>query len=274
MDWKILHVFLKVCGYSNGHLGMNLTKTPYLVLFVILGAIGVTAAFAGGMTIFNQDVVFQENIQADKSLNVDGEIFGKTIDGVNQEINQIKNLISKPDVVFGTTSDNLMSILLGNGDGTFAAQPDVAAAFPSIPFDVAIGDLNNDGNQDVVVASTTDVTVLLGNGDATFTAQPGVPVGVGTRGVAIGDLNNDGKQDVVTANFNSNNISVLLNNGDGTFAKSDFAVETHPRGVAIGDLNNDGKQDVVVANESSATISIRIGNGEGGFFFQATALSD
>jgi len=54
-----------------GHLG-RFTSTPYLVLFVILGGIGITAAFAGGMTIFNQTVVFQENVQMDKALNVDG----------------------------------------------------------------------------------------------------------------------------------------------------------------------------------------------------------
>jgi len=84
-------------------------------------------------------------------------------------------------------SDGDISVLLGIGDGTFTAQHDVAVG--DAPRSVAIGDLNNDGDQDVVVANfpDDDISVLLGNGDGTF-VRTDVVIGGGPITVAIGNL--------------------------------------------------------------------------------------
>jgi hypothetical protein len=84
--------------------------------------------------------------------------------------------------------------------------------------------------------------------------------------VAIGDLNGDGRLDLATANEESNTVSVLLGNGDGTFGpKSDYGAGSNPFSVAIGDLNGDGKPDLAVANAGSGTVSVLMGSGDGSF---------
>jgi len=84
--------------------------------------------------------------------------------------------------------------------------------------------------------------------------------------VATGDLNGDGRLDLVTANSTSNNVSVLLGNGDGTFGtKVDYATGSDPHCVALGDLNGDGRLDLATANGSSNSVSILLGEGDGTF---------
>jgi hypothetical protein len=108
-----------------------------------------------------------------------------------------------------------VSVLLGNGDGTFAAKTDFVAG-PG-PYSVAIGDLNADGKPDVVAsnASSNNVSVLLGNGDGTLGEKTDYETGASPQSVAIGDLNADGKRDLAVANRNPGTVSVLLNVGPG-----------------------------------------------------------
>ena len=91
-------------------------------------------------------------------------------------------------------------------------------------------------------------------------------MGTNPRSVAIGDFNGDGKADIATPNFNSNNVSVLLGIGDGSFAAAtNFAVGTGPYSVAIGDFNGDGKADIAAANINSNNVSVLLGTGSGSF---------
>ncbi len=88
----------------------------------------------------------------------------------------------------------------------------------------------------------------------------------GTFSVTTGDFNSDGKPDIVTANFYRNNVSLLLNQGGGTFqSATTFAVGATPIAVTTGDFNNDGKLDFATANYNANSISIRLGNGNGTF---------
>jgi probable HAF family extracellular repeat protein len=175
------------------------------------------------------------------------------------------------DIVTPNANDNTVSVLLGNGNGTF--QPQTTDATGPGPLSVAIGDLNGDGKPDLVVANgnsfSTD-SVLLGNGDGTFQPQTTVFVGESHQ-VVIGDLNGDGKPDLVNANSNSGTVSVSLGNGDGTFQpRTTYAVEpgfggSGPIAVAIADLNGDGKPDLVTADYSVNAVSVLLGNGNGTF---------
>jgi hypothetical protein len=82
------------------------------------------------------------------------------------------------------------------------------------------------------------LTILLGNGDGTFTPAPGspAPIGSGQNAMVVADLNGDGKLDVAVTNYESNSVSVLLGNGDGTFTEalgSPIPVGTAPIAIAL-----------------------------------------
>ena len=143
-----------------------------------------------------------------------------------------------------------MSVLLGNGDGTF--QPAASFAAGAVPVSVALGDVNGDGRPDLAVAnggSDSTVSVLLGNGDGTFQAAVSfsagdIPVGRRARRCERGwaARPRGGEQ------FNDA-VSVLLGNGDGTYQPAvSFAAGAFPSSVALGDVNGDGRPDLAVAN--------------------------
>ena len=158
-----------------------------------------------------------------------------------------------------------VSVLLGNGDGTFGARTDVVAG--SSPYCVAMRDLNGDGHLDLAVANegSSAVSVLLGNGDATFGQQAEYGA-TDPYSVAIGDLNTDNILDLAVANTYSHTVSVLLGNGDGSFGvKTDYGTGGSAVSVAISDLNGDGRPDLVVSNAGSNTVSVLLGSGDGSF---------
>ena len=150
----------------------------------------------------------------------------------------------------------IVSIFLGNGDGTF--QTGIEYPTGPLPDSVNAADFNGDGILDLVTASGTygsnnTVSVLLGNGDGTF--QPNVDYTTGTAPsfVALGDYNGDGKIDMAVANQVSNTVSILLGNGNGTFRPYiDFPAGTGANGIATGDFNSDGRLDLAVGDLSSA----------------------
>ena len=137
---------------------------------------------------------------------------------------------------------------------------------------MAVGDLNGDGKEDLAVAcrDSDNVAVLLGNGDGTFTGVAGSPFAAGDApvSVAMGDLNGDGAPDLAVANNFSNNVSILLGNGQGSFveaADSPFAVGSSPASLAMGDFDGDGIPDLAVANTFSDDVSVLMGIGNGNF---------
>lgn len=171
-----------------------------------------------------------------------------------------------------------VSVLLGNGDGTF--QP--AQSFSSAGYEtnfVAVGDFNGDGNPDLVLTSQCQdstcenggVSVLLGNGDGTFqTAQNYSSFGSFADSVAVTDLNGNGKVDLVVSNLcesksgcNNGLVSTLVGRGDGTFlgghAYSSGGEDAYS--VVTGDFNGDGYADVVVANSDGTCVLSGNGNG-------------
>lgn len=163
-----------------------------------------------------------------------------------------------------------VSILIGNGDGTF--QPHVDYPTAAGPNAVAVGDFNGDGNLDLAIAAGgggtgNEVSVLLGNGDGTFQTPTSYTVGTNPVAIATADFNNDGKLDLAVVNSASNSISLLQGNGDGTFQTHlDYATGSQPNGgLALGDFNGDNKLDLAVTNTADATVSVLLGNGVGTF---------
>ena len=131
------------------------------------------------------------------------------------------------DVVVSNLSSNTISVLLGNGDGTF--QPAVSYPVGFEPAEIAVADFNGDGYLDLAVASigcapcpagalTGGVYVFLGHGDGTFGAPVNVEPGESAETIAAGDLNGDGKPDLVVGSSGGTGFSfAIINNGDGTF---------------------------------------------------------
>ncbi|HTS36506.1 MAG TPA: VCBS repeat-containing protein [Candidatus Solibacter sp.] len=177
----------------------------------------------------------------------------------------------KPDLVVANNAahPNTLSILLGNGDGTFQPHTDIPGG--GHPLQIIVADFNRDGKLDLAVANSiyNTVSVLLGNGDGTF--QPLVPYATGANAqwLVAADFNGDGRLDIATANYDSDSdsVSILLGNGDGTFQRQvSFQVGVNPFGIMAADLNHDGKMDlVVVCNNGYYGVWILLGNGDGSF---------
>jgi Bacterial Ig-like domain (group 3)/FG-GAP-like repeat len=195
-----------------------------------------------------------------------------------------------PDLVVANGKDNTVSILLGNGDGTFTQANGSPVTVGGFPFFVAVADFNGDGLADVAVSNANDstVSVLLGNGDGTFTPANGSPIpgfNYNPAQVVAADFNGDGIPDLAVADFtplNQNppeddqmsNVVVMLGKGDGTFtpaAGSPITVGLYGTIMVAADFNQDGKTDLAVGNEgdindfSTQTLTLLLGDGKGGF---------
>ncbi len=182
----------------------------------------------------------------------------------------------KPDIVVtngtsGSTVGQTVTVLLGNGNGTFQTPRSYLTG--TNPQGLAIGDLNGDGKLDLVVANgTSSISVLLGNGDGTFRPHVTYNPGFSPRALSVVDLNGDGKLDLavtgngVALNGISKSLSTMLGRGDGTFAAAtSIAAGNAPQGVATGDFDGDGIVDIVVADAFDNMLSILQGNGDGTF---------
>src|SRR5262249_28965896 len=130
----------------------------------------------------------------------------------------------KLDLAVANPNSANVSVLLGNGDGTF--QSAVNYVIGAKPESIAVSDFNRDGKSDPAVANGVDISVVLGHGDGTFGSVVNYSAGVDPVSVAVGDFNGDGKTDLAVANYGSfdpssataanSSISVLMGNGDGT----------------------------------------------------------
>jgi hypothetical protein len=164
----------------------------------------------------------------------------------------------------GTTGDDTVSVLRGNGDGAFQAPVNYHVDYN--PKGLSVADLNGDGKLDIVSVNEdgSDVSVMLGNGDGTFQNAVSYKTGGTPRSIAVGDLTGTGKLDIVVAGYLDYGADVLLGNGDGSFqAPVHYDLNSYTDAVALGDLTGTGKLDLLAGTQSS--VKVLPGNGDGTF---------
>ncbi|HVX24248.1 MAG TPA: VCBS repeat-containing protein [Candidatus Saccharimonadales bacterium] len=169
-----------------------------------------------------------------------------------------------------------ISVFMNNGAGTSFSGPTTYAMAGSLAVQgLTSGDVNADGHPDLIASdnSTNQVSVYINNGNGTFASQVLYNVNAtsgGPNGITVADVNSDGWPDIITADGGDNTVSVLLNNGNGTFAGGiTYATGTAPLGVKVGDLNGDGRPDIVATNSGDNTVSVLLNAGGGPFGFGA-----
>jgi len=167
-----------------------------------------------------------------------------------------------------------VSILLGNGDGTF--RPAKNLTIGKNCTSAVAGDFDGDGNTDLAllrpgdasVNDDGDVTIFLGNGDGTFRQGQVLTPGKNPSGVyfsiAAADVNGDQRLDLIVANSGDKTFSVLLGNGDGTFQSPVAYTQVNPpSSVVVVDLAGNGVKDLAVFRIGG--VDVWLGNGDGTF---------
>ncbi|WP_460617784.1 T9SS type A sorting domain-containing protein [Hymenobacter ruber] len=154
----------------------------------------------------------------------------------------------------------------GTGTGSFAPGTEVPVGVR--PTSVAVGDVDNDGDLDLLTGNLGEptVSVRLNNGHGTYGGSQDVPVASYSLGLTLGDVDGDGDLDLLSANFTGNTVSVRFNNGSGLFGSgADVPAGYGPQGLALGDLDGDGDLDFVATNRDADSVSVRFNNGSGSF---------
>ncbi|CAF1367328.1 unnamed protein product, partial [Adineta steineri] len=176
------------------------------------------------------------------------------------------------DIVVANSGTNNIGIFLGYSNSTFSSQTTYSTGDGSTPYDVAVGDFNNDGLLDIAVANYWgfNIGIFLGYGNGTFSSQQTYSTGnlSNPQSIAIGDFNNDSRLDIAVVNYWIANMGVFLGCGNGTFADQITYLlpsATGPSDIAIGDVNNDNHQDIIITMTFGVNILIFFGYGNGTF---------
>ncbi|GAB3590039.1 hypothetical protein GCM10027345_44490 [Hymenobacter daeguensis] len=183
------------------------------------------------------------------------------------------------DLLTANALSNSVSVRLNTGLGGYTPSVGAEVAVGAGPSQVVMGDVDLDGDLDLLAANATDgtVSIRLNNGSGIFSGTADVAVGTSPAGLVAGDVDADGDLDFVTADAGSNSLSLCLNNGNGTFAGAlavSIGAGSSPQAVALADVDGDGDLDLLTATTGtgggSGAVNVRLNNGRGTF----SSLSD
>jgi hypothetical protein len=194
------------------------------------------------------------------------------------------------EVATVNSTGNDVSVLQAKGDGSFVVSTEIALTGGGTPSTVAVGDLNGDHVPDIVTANISPsgsdtVTILLSQPGGGYGAPVSVTVGSDASQVplslVLGDFTGNGLLDIAVTNPSDNSVTVVMNNGNGTFsALTPFTVGASPVALVAADFNEDGKLDLAVAENGLAPqfpapgVLLFLGNGDGTFQTPTQILSN
>ena len=189
--------------------------------------------------------------------------------------------LSFQDVTSGSAVAAPVTLNTANAAPSLLPQVTTSTGVNSLPDWTELGDVNGDGNLDLItsVFGTDSVNVQLGNGDGTFGSATSILIaaGFGPAEVHAVSLRGNGTLDLIAGSFNTNQIAVMLGNGNDTFQPPTFytvgTASNTPTSLTTGDFNHDGNLDVAVANTGDNTITILLGNGSGTLTPQSPSIS-
>ncbi len=175
------------------------------------------------------------------------------------------------DLAVANLTDNTVSVLLGNNDGTFGTRTNYSVG--TSPRSVVLGDANNDGRLDILTANSgsNTISILLATSSGGFNSAISVDAADSLESLAVGDVNNDDINDIVFTNTDGNTFSLLLGQSktSASFANAVVTmVGNHPVSILLADFNKDSNLDVATANRDDNTASVLLGNGRGQFTSQ------
>lgn len=173
-------------------------------------------------------------------------------------------------VARGGASSAGLTVLEGDGAGSFSYRSTKGLTGGVLLSAIAAGNLDNNATTDAVLVDegSGNVHILLGNGDGTFGAPPWSPPSAGTapKDLALGLINDDSFLDIAVANSGSDDVSVFLGNGDGSFVAAPVvAAGSTPTGVIIDDLDGDTVADLVAVHSNPPELRVYLGSGDGTF---------
>jgi len=172
------------------------------------------------------------------------------------------------DLVVSNVNNSSVSVMLGNGAGTFAAP--LITGSGSQPRRAAVADFNGDGKLDLAVPLATGnvVSILVGNGAGRFGRLSDITLAAGSAPAAAvaGDFNGDTRKDIAILTSGEASVKLVLGIGNGTFGgAAAFPVASAGQSIAAVDLDGDGKLDVVATGTTSGSVSLLLGTGTGSF---------
>lgn len=177
-------------------------------------------------------------------------------------------IITNEQITMPFVNDSV-SVMFGNGNGTF--QPRVTFEVAVNPQEAQAVDLNGDNSLDLAVvnAESHSISVLLNDGFGAFAAAVNYESQHLPVRLSVADLDDDGDVDIIAPNsdaYDTSVVSVILNNGDGTFASTVYWNSGgYPFATFTSDLDHDGDIDVIVANWQTDSISVLTNNGDATF---------
>ena len=265
-------------GVGDGSFGLP-TELFVQGVPVAVRAVDVNGDGADDIVTANARASFYDPISVllsngDRTFQVDRSYRAGTADPTDVAVSDL-NGDGHADVVTvaGTDTTGTATVVLGRGDGSFAAPVQLTVGRGTQA--VAIGDLNGDGKLDLLTGNSpsylnpgSSVSVLLGRGDGTFEARVDYAIDGAPQRVGLADMNGDGKLDVVSSNGTDGTFSIWLGNGDGTLTAAkaaSFAIGNNAnlRSFGIADFDKDGKPDVALADADRTGVVVALQAGPG-----------